>query len=161
MLKFIHANANVTGSRLVVEAVPAVKDFDGMYKFTITPQSSASLMRHDGTRSRAGFPGKSAFFRMSPNQAAHLMLVLSGKAESINNGKGAFDNGNINDVADDYASIFHCDRTATKPYGYDIHIIMKTQGKTVNGRITLNPTEAYLLLKSIENSIGRICYEQK
>lgn len=155
MVKFIHGNADCTGSRLIVDLSPATRNSEGVYTFSICQQSSVARINSDGTKTLADFDGEEAVFAMKANQAAHLMLVLNGKAESVSGGKGVFDNGN------GYASILHCDRTRSRPYGYVLHIITKKSSATVNGRITLNPTEAYLLLKSIENSIGRICYEQK
>jgi len=153
MLTFEHGNRENTGSQLAVDMKPSDGVEDGKFTLVISKQSAVGFFKPDGTRVLPEFNGDEAVISLNAKQATHFLFVLEGKANSVNGGKGVFEN------SDDYCSVLHCDREAERAAGFAVHITTRfAVGASVDGRILLNPTEAATIAKAINASLGRVAF---
>lgn len=151
MMKYEHANAEGTGSRLCVD-IERERDCAKIV-LRIEPQAEGG-----GTEGQPSFSAEaSAQIMLNAVGVAHVLNVLDGKTPSILDGKG------VRTKSDTSFSSIHVDKAARHPFpGFLVHIQERwANGDKVDGRIALTLTEGAALSHALRSSMATVAFGDK
>ncbi|NLF22583.1 MAG: hypothetical protein GX590_05415 [Lentisphaerae bacterium] len=154
-LSFYHPNTGGNGSAVQFELKPARGNRDGCFFMVMARQKTAPTRAADGMRQAATFDWQNRLtVKLGFNDVCSLLLVLHGRQECVNNGKGLFHD------TPDASTVIQLRRGSDHPgYGLEVSRKAKQNGaEPVRLRLMLTEAEALGLALVFEQSMLLLAY---
>lgn len=154
-LCFYHANAKGTGSAVKMNLHPAHDDTEGSVMLTIASQMTIGN-RMGPTPVYPKFDWENSLcVKLGFTDLTHILQVLRGECESINDGKGLYH------VSPRGATSIRLTHYVDSVPGYMLDICRRTnkgENEENRARIMFNPAEAMGLCEALAGSLYLVCF---
>lgn len=154
-LAFYHPNMNGNGSAVQFELKPAIGNRDGWFFMVLAPQKTPPTRNPDGARQAATFDWANRMnVKLGINDICSMLLVLRGRIEQINSGKGLFHD------TPEASTVIHLRRGKDLP-GCGLEVSRKAkqeQAEPVRMRLMLTEAEALGLALVFEQAMFLLVY---